>query len=152
MTRINNIPVCTLTDQHLVAEYRELPMVHGSLKRTLASKRGLVRSNIPSSYTLNKGHVTFHYDKGLYLFNRYQQLIAELRVRGYNVKPEDRSVDWEIFKKNSGLWNDWSPTSVDLQINTQRIVERIRAKPAWYRYYRQTISPSFLDERYKPFM
>ena len=40
MTRINIIEPSELTDQHLIAEYREITMVPGSLKRTLVSKSG----------------------------------------------------------------------------------------------------------------
>ena len=57
MTRINVIDPIELTDQHLMAEYRELPMVMGSLKRTLASKTGFNPKKVPSKFTLNSGHV-----------------------------------------------------------------------------------------------
>ena len=67
MTRINIVPVKELMDQHLIAEYREITMVPASLSRTLASKKGLDYSKIPKNYTLNRGHVYFFYDKGLYL-------------------------------------------------------------------------------------
>ena len=62
MTRINAVHPTVLTDQHLMAEYRELTMVMGSLKRSLNSKNGL--PPIPEKYTLNAGHVTFFYNKG----------------------------------------------------------------------------------------
>ena len=38
MTRINIIPVEELTDQHLIAEYREIFMIGSSLQRSLKSK------------------------------------------------------------------------------------------------------------------
>ena len=53
MTRINIISPSELTDQHLIAEYREIFMVAGSLKRTLISKSGFVESKVPKNYTLN---------------------------------------------------------------------------------------------------
>ena len=59
MTRINLINPEELTDQHLIAEYREIFMVGGSLKRTLKSKNGYQESRVPKQYTLNKGHVYF---------------------------------------------------------------------------------------------
>ena len=59
MTRINIIPASELHDQHLIAEYREITMVPAALRRTLNSKKGLDESKIPSTYTLNKGHVYF---------------------------------------------------------------------------------------------
>jgi deoxyribonuclease (pyrimidine dimer) len=64
MTRINIIPVEEFMDQHLSAEYRKITMVPASLTRTLLSKTGLDYKKIPKSYTLNKGHVYFFYDKG----------------------------------------------------------------------------------------
>jgi len=148
MTRINVIPPSKLTDQHAMAEYRELPMVNASLRRTLDSKSGLVKGRIPKNYTLNKGHVTFHYDKGLYLFNRYHSLVAELRKRGYNMKPEERVIDWTVFQRAEGLWQDWVPNSVDLAVNVARVVERIQSKPRWYRYYGTSISDNFVDVNY----
>ena len=41
MTRINIVEPSELTDQHLIAEYREIFMVAGSLNRTLNSKVGV---------------------------------------------------------------------------------------------------------------
>ena len=59
MTRINIIIPSELYDQHLIAEYREIFMVAGSLERTLISKAGYKESKVPTRYTLNKGHVYF---------------------------------------------------------------------------------------------
>ena len=56
MTRINIVEPSELTDQHLIAEYREITMVPGSLKRTLVSKIGYKESKVPKKYTLNTGH------------------------------------------------------------------------------------------------
>ena len=78
MTRINLVPPSELTDQHLIAEYREIFMVAGSLRRTLLSKNGFQESRVPKKYTLNKGHVYFFYNKGQYLHKRYLDLILFL--------------------------------------------------------------------------
>ena len=48
MTRINLVKVEELSDQHLIAEYRELP-------RCLKQKVNL--KDAPDRYTLGKGHV-----------------------------------------------------------------------------------------------
>jgi len=130
MTRINIIPVSELTDQHLVAEYREIFMVGPSLCRSLKSKNGFDRNRIPSRYTLNKGHVMFFYDKGKYLYNRYQELITEMKDRG--MKPDPL----RIFPKDhfpSEFFNDWSPVLEDLNIVRERINYRISQRPGWYR-------------------
>ena len=75
MTRINIIPVSELTDQHLIAEYREITMIPAALTRTLNSKSGFIKKKIPDRFTLNTGHVYFFYDKGLYLYNRYDNIV-----------------------------------------------------------------------------
>lgn len=143
MTRINTIDVETLTDQHLMAEYRELPMIHASLRRSKASKKGLVLDNIPAKYTLNRGHVTFFYDKGKWIYNRWCQLIEELRVRNYDIKPEERKVDWTVF--DSVLYNDWSPVQRDHDINLERILYRINEKREFYKYRGKPITDAYFE-------
>ena len=130
MTRINIIPASELTDQHLIAEYREITMVPGSLKRTLKSKAGFRKERVSSKYTLNSGHVYFFYDKGLYLNRRYKELVQEMEERGFNPDP-DRKFPKEVFPKE--LYNDWMPSLDEQKIVRQRIEEKIKMKPNWYR-------------------
>ena len=131
MTRINIVEPSELTDQHLIAEYREIFMIAGSLKRTLMSKTGYDKSKVPKKYTLNKGHVYFFYNKGKYLNNRYQKLILELKKRGFNLS-KDRFFPKEIFINNN-LYNDWEPSLDDYKIIRERIKNKISMKPEWYR-------------------
>ena len=129
MTRINIINPSELTDQHLVAEYRELFMVGSSLQRSLKSPNWDV-NNIPKKFTLNKGHVMFFYDKGKYLSKRYDDLRSEMTHSG--LKPDET----RIFKREQWpdeLYNDWTPTVEDQNIIRKRIEERILQKPNWYR-------------------
>ena len=129
MTRINIVNPSELTDQHLVAEYREIFMVGSSLQRSLKSKNWDSK-NIPKKFTLNVGHVKFFYDKGKYLSNRYDMLREEMKARG--MTPDVTRV----FKKEQWpdeLWNDWTPTLEDYKLIRQRIEERINMKPNWYR-------------------
>jgi len=137
MTRINLINVNELSDQHLIAEYREITMVPAALKRTLNSRNGLILKNIPKNFTLNKGHVTFFYNKGQYLFNRYRLLINEMKKRGFNPN-SDREFPVQIFIENN-LFNDWKPTIQDLNIIKKRIDTKIKQKPNWYRKYGEYI-------------
>ena len=130
MTRINIIPPEELQDQHLVAEYRELFMVGSSLVRSLRSPNWDPVKKIPKKFTLNKGHVSFFYDKGLYLYNRYNELIDEMKRRGMNPDPE------RTFKREQwpdDLFNDWQPSAEDQAITRERIALRISEKPEWYR-------------------
>ena len=131
MTRINIISPSELTDQHLIAEYREIFMVAGSLKRTLISKNGFVESKVPKNFTLNNGHVYFFYNKGKYLYKRYNLIIKEMKSRGF--KPdENRIFPKDIFIMNN-LFNDWEPNQSDIKIIRKRINEKIAMKPSWYR-------------------
>ena len=131
MTRINIISPSELTDQHLIAEYREITMVPGSLKRTLKSKAGFRKERVSKKYTLNAGHVYFFYDKGEYLDNRYNQLVEEMKLRGFNPDP-NRRFPKEVFPKE--LYNDWMPTLEEQKIVRKRIAEKIKMRPNWYRH------------------
>lgn len=134
MTRINsNIDPKQLMDQHLMAEYRELPMVPAALRRSLRtqSEREVLKK-IPPSFTLNKGHVLFFYNKLAFLQKRYELLIAELHARGFNLDP-NRTLDLDGIPDS--FFKDWSATTTDNAIVEQRIKEKIAMKPHWYKYY-----------------
>ena len=131
MTRINLVPPSELTDQHLIAEYREIFMVAGSLRRTLLSKNGFQESRVPRKYTLNKGHVYFFYNKGQYLHKRYLDLISEMKKRGFSPS-DNRTFPDKIFINNN-LYNDWMPDGEDLLLIRKRINQKIKMKPNWYR-------------------
>jgi deoxyribonuclease (pyrimidine dimer) len=144
MTRINIIPVSELTDQHLIAEYREITMVPAALTRTLNSKSGFIKKKIPDRFTLNTGHVYFFYDKGLYLYNRYDNIVEEMILRGFN--PDLK----RIFPKNIfpfELFNDWTPTIKEQEVVRSRIKEKIAMKPSWYRKTRYDQNLQYLRER-----
>ena len=135
MTRINIVPVEELMDQHLIAEYREITMVPAALNRTLNSKKGLDHKKISKIYTLNKGHVYFFYDKGLYLSKRYYALIDEMKKRGFS-PDTNRKFPVDIFK-NNGLYNDWEPSPNEYIIIRKRIMEKNKMNPEWYRMTRK---------------
>jgi len=130
MTRINLVPPSELYDQHLVAEYREITMVPGSLARTLKSKSGYRPEKVPHEFTLNAGHVYFFYNKGKYLSLRYKELVAEMKLRGMNPDPS-RKFPNAVFPKE--LFNDWVPSEKDKDIIRERIAKRVSQKPDWYR-------------------
>ena len=131
MTRINLVPITELSDQHLVAEYREIFMVGPSLQRSLKSPNwNKTKETLPKEFTLNKGHVKFFYNKGKYLYNRYLELIKEMKNRGMNPDPLRK------FKREQWpdeLFNDWMPSANDLEIIRERIQLRIQKRPNWYR-------------------
>ena len=132
MTRINLISPSELSDQHLIAEYREIFMVGSSLQRSIKSKNwGTTKKNQPKQFTLNKGHVKFFYNKGKYLHKRYLLLISEMKARGMNPDPNRK------FKKGQWpeeLYNDWNPNESDIKIIRTRIKQKLLEKPYWYRW------------------
>ena len=132
MTRINLVNPQELSDQHLVAEYREIFMVGSALQRSMKSARWeFNKQKLPKKFTLNKGHVRFFYNKGKYLHNRYIKLIKEMKNRG--MKPDPK----RLFKKEQWpdeLYNDWEPNEEDIAVIRCRINQKILQKPEWYRW------------------
>ena len=132
MTRINLVPPEELSDQHLVAEYREIFMVGSSLQRSLRSPNWeKTKESIPKKFTLNKGHVKFFYDKGKYLSERYDELIKEMKRRQMSPDPI------RTFKKEQWpdeLFNTWKPNDYDLKVVRTRIEMKIKLKPDWYKW------------------
>lgn len=123
MTRINVIPVETLCDQHLLAEYTELaPVVLNVVNGKARNIKGA-----PKHYKLNTGHVLFFRDKLVYLIERYDQLVAELRARGYTVNYPtlQNQINNENRSELSRYLNDYQPTFEAVDENVQRIIERL---------------------------
>lgn len=137
MTRINLIDPELLTDQHLFSEFREIKMVPKALSRSLAA-RGLsgVRDIIPERFTLNKGHVAFFYDKGLYLDRRYERIKTELRFRGIHFNELSPFDADRVYERHPSLYMDYDPPEEAIQIITERLMQKIELRPEWYRYSR----------------
>lgn len=140
MTRINaDINPKALTDNHLMAEWREIKMVPSALKRALKTKSvGEVLSSVPKKFTLNKGHVCFFYDKMGFLAKRYKLLTEELIARGYNIDTSrqlgDDGLPYVFFR-------DVSFCKDDRKIICDRIMTRIEEKPHIYRLGSTKINP-----------
>jgi len=143
MTRINLVPPQELMDQHLFAEFREIKMVPKSLARSIAAaqRRHLLTTDavrsvlkrIPPAFTLNTGHVSFFYDKGAYLVERYALLRQELERRGINFNRESE-LDPDGTMLAAPWCGHYTATPEALCIIRTRIAEKIAMKPSWYRY------------------
>ena len=134
MTRVNLVPPEELTDQHLFAEFRELKMIPKSLARSIRARGvdGVVKM-IPVAFTLGKGHVSFFYDKGAYLGDRYERLRIELSRREVNFDRSSLLDPDKVFTEHFGLAGFWTPPLEALALIRARITEKIAMKPAWYR-------------------
>lgn len=125
MTRINCVPVQELCNKHLFAEWRELPRINKYIEKSLNSKNPI---EMPPEYVLGTGHVKFFYDKINYLLKRYEELTDELLERKYNIERRELKI--------TGLawwFNDWQPTEKDMELNRQRIKDRLPANPKYGR-------------------
>jgi deoxyribonuclease (pyrimidine dimer) len=133
MTRINCVPVEELCNKHLMAEYRELPRLYSNLMKSLQI-RGLegTLNAIPDSYRLGKGHVLFFLDKFDFLRSRYETLVAELLIRGYNINEElANSVYVGLSDVPDEFFNNWCVSDSDMELNRNRIKERMPINPKW---------------------
>lgn len=133
MTRINSsIPVKNLTDEHLLAEHREIKRLPYFLSKAIQS--GSI-NNIPEKFTLGKGHVLFFLDKQLFARNRYVELFYECQRRGFEIT--NYGFNWnfsETFLQR--YWNDYTPAEDEHQVLVERITERINnsTKKIWHYY------------------
>lgn len=136
MTRINSaIPVYNLTDEHLLAEHREIKRLPYCLDKAI--KSGSIK-HIPERFTLGKGHVTFFLDKQGFVHSRYITIHMELKRRKFN--PTDFSDNWNDIAWNE-YWNYYDPTSEEKTLLIERITQRIREskKETWH-YYGKSIT------------
>lgn len=150
MTRVNLVHVEDLADQHLFAEWREIKMVPAKVRKNLAN--AVPMDKLPPKYTLATGHVRFFYDKLGWLYLRFQDLTRELRQREYNI-PSDFDINaYGIFLHEMPgdlVRSAWIPTPEEIKINVDRIEERLRQRPEWYRYYGEIKPPEFFIEKYR---
>ena len=135
MTRINVLSPVHLLDQHLIAEYRELPRVFALAR---------VAPSAPPYYTLGVGHMLFFYSRLGYLRRRHAALVAECRARGFVVNFPDPPAETDL-QRVSGLSRDWEPTSADVRLNLTRLQERLGTRPDWYTLRGVTVDPRYYD-------
>lgn len=134
MTRCNLVPPSELADQHLFSEFRELKMIPKSLARSIRA-RGIpgVLAIIPPTYRLGKGHVSFFYNKGAYLHERYYKIKQELRLRGIRFN-ELSAFDPDGTMECNEFWRNWYPPEEALALIRARLAEKVAMKPNWYRW------------------
>lgn len=140
MTRINSaIPVKRLTDEHLLAEHREIKRLPTYFR--LALSTGALR-RIPKEFCLGAGHVNFFLNKQAFLFTRYQVIYKECIARGFKV--EDYSDNWlktcplmQIYN----CWNNYTPTDNEKTLLIERISDRtLVSKKKHFHYYGRPIA------------
>ncbi len=135
MTRINSaIPVKCLTDEHLLAEHREIKRLPYCLKKAIIS--GSI-NNIPTKFTLGKGHILFFLDKMSFILKRYNEIMFEIINRGFNV--QDYSDNWKDIDVK--YFNTYNCCLEEKKLLIDRISDRImNSKKKCWHYYGKSIS------------
>jgi len=140
MVRINLINPKFLADQHLIAEYNEILMLLGYVKKNPK----LDLAQVPKRYKLGKGHILFFKNKLKYLKNRFDIIKKEMKKRGFSGKIQ---INLNIFNKK--LLNNWKSNSSDKAIIKKRLIKKINLKPKYYRYYGDKKSKEFFIKMIK---
>lgn len=126
MTRINSAisPAC-LTDEHLMAEHREIKRIC-----TFANK---TYHNAPKEFVLGSGHVLFFADKPVFTYLRYISLYQECLRRGFSV--EDYRANWVVYAI-CDYTPEYTPTETERSLLVARITDRLlnTTKPYWHYY------------------
>lgn len=131
MTRVNVVDPGVLTDQHLLAEYREIPRVITASNQHKATHATHIPAGQPNHYVLGAGHMKFFYNKQMYIWQRHQELVDEMIRRGFKTNIE--------LEKPMGTFVDWEPDSAAWLLNAQRLVVRIEEAKSNPMYYRKEI-------------
>ncbi len=143
MTRINaGIPVESLTDQHLVAEIKEINQLAGSFRKSIENKTPIERANLlsglPETFRLGKGHVKFFYDKPKFLEERFDKVKEEGLRRGFEIVTVFQN-EWAKLKFSWPNYN-YSPTSDAIRLLKERISSRLAEQRLSPRYQKEDIS------------
>ncbi|HCJ8468004.1 TPA: pyrimidine dimer DNA glycosylase/endonuclease V [Escherichia coli] len=136
MTRINLVPVSELSDQHLIAEYRELPRIFNLVLNAQYKGKYPLDFKISDTYLLGTGHVTFFYDKLIFLQRRLKEITEECIKRKFNIANKN---DYSLALFNKEWLNDYIPTLKEIEISRKRIQEKLNSHPKFYKYYGKNI-------------
>lgn len=136
MTRINLVPVSELSDQHLIAEYRELPRIFNLVLNAQYKGKYPLDFKISDTYLLGTGHVTFFYDKLIFLQRRLKEITEECIKRKFNIANKN---DYSLALFNKEWLNDYIPTLKEIEISRKRIQEKLNSRPKFYKYYGKNI-------------
>jgi len=127
MVRINcGIEPTHLSDQHLIAEYREILLAFGYYKKNNNRRIKKSKENL-------KHPLRFYQDKLTYLAKRFIKLKSEMIRRG--MAPM-KNLSQNGF--DSSRFNDFTPNEYHQEQIKERITQRINEKEesvgSWYKY------------------
>lgn len=146
MARINLVSPEELCDQHLLAEYRELPRIVNKLLKAVKAEKKL--PTLDGKYRLGRGHVTFFHNKGCWLLQRFKFLVEEMQRRGFEcnyvgrwkgeILPLQNSEYFGgqysslFYKKKRCIGPVWNPSKSEIMLSRVRIARRMPKTPRYY--------------------
>lgn len=139
MTRVNaHMKPHILSDQHLVAEHREIVRL-AKLGKDYWARDTKKRSKIPQQFVLGKGHVNYFYDKLDFVQARYEALYAECTERGFDVTYMGDAFD-NLPAESVG---NYDPTEQEVDrtklLLFLRIMKRLKMSTQTPRYMRENV-------------
>lgn len=129
--RINVINPKYLTDNHLIAEYRETKMVTYYYVKSSNTKNGIDPARINPRYTLSTGHAYMWFNKLGYVDKRFKSIVQEMKNRGFQTNFD--KLDYSNIPETA--FGDFTPDQNDIRVNLDRVIERIYKQPHWYKFY-----------------
>lgn len=135
MTRFNLIPPEELSDQHLIAEYHELLRI---IRQDINTK------DAPETFCLGKGHVKWAKKHTRFLAYRFFLLCNEMRFRNFKLNYSyDDLKDFIIETVKPENDNNYYPSNDDICLSRNRIIDKIKHKPTWYRWTKR-LKPDYV--------
>lgn len=134
MTRINLISPTMLCDQHLLAEYRELPRIVNKVLKNISLGKPINTIKDDKGYRLGTGHVTFFNDKCMFLVDRFDNIYHELKRRGFELNFHgwpDHQLN--ILREHESQRLDYIPIRAEKFLNLVRISNRMPDKPRFFK-------------------
>ena len=132
MTRINLVRPDQLSDQHLLAEYRELPRIVNDWSHRSTDKS--FYKDIPIKYVLGTGHVKFFRNKIKFLVNRHKDIVKECLKRNFKIAKRNELISMSLIELDTRQI-EYTPSKEEIETSKERINLKIQQKPNWYKYY-----------------
>jgi hypothetical protein len=142
MTRIN--VTYQLSDELLLNALGEETRVFNNVINRIQKNQPF--NDIPNIFRLNKGHMTFFYDKCDYILKRYFALRYEYKKRfnkEYSLSHRKMVINrYRVIENFNSklLCNNWEPTFEDENLVKLRILEKSKAYVKTHHYYGEPIT------------
>jgi deoxyribonuclease (pyrimidine dimer) len=140
MTRINLVHPSWLTDQHLLAEYRELPRIVNSWRNKKDDNK--FYDGIPKTYVFGKGHVKFFRNKIKFLNDRFLDIVNECLKRNFSLMFMDpllTPIELKILEQDRKQ-QFYEPSIKDCNESLKKLIDKVNSKSGFYRFHKDLVN------------